>query len=167
MKGIAGYTPARGGHYCPSPQTLSANAYTGEIIGATPDGRNAGQPMADNVSPMAGTDISGVTATLRSVAKLDHAYATNGTILNMKLHPTAVSGEERIAKFAALVRSFFDLQGFQVQFNIVSADTLRDAQKHPENHKNLVVKVAGYCAMFTNLDPQLQDQIISRTEHVF
>ncbi len=166
LKGIAAYTPARGGYYCPSPQTLSANAYTGEIIGATPDGRTAGQPMADNVSPMAGTDFSGATATLRSVAKLDHAFATNGTILNMKLHPTAVSGEERIAKFAALVRSFFDLQGFQVQFNIVSADTLRDAQLHPEKYKNLVVKVAGYSALFTNLDSQLQDQIIARTEHV-
>ena len=122
--------------------------------------------MADNVSPMAGTDFSGATATLRSVAKLDHALAANGTILNMKLHPTAVSGEERIAKFAALVRSFFDLQGFQVQFNIVSADTLRDAQLHPEKYKNLVVKVAGYSALFTNLDSQLQDQIIARTEHV-
>jgi len=166
LKGMAEYTPARGGYYCPSPQTLSANAYTGEIIGATPDGRNAGQPSADNVSPVAGSDVHGATAALRSVAKLDHAYATNGTILNMKLHPTAVSGEERIAKFASLIKSFFDLQGFQVQFNIVSADTLREAQVHPDKHKNLVVKVAGYSALFTNLDPHLQNQIIARTEHV-
>jgi len=166
LKGMAKFTPARGGYYCPSPQTLSANAYTGEIIGATPDGRNAGAPSADNVSPAAGSDVNGATATLRSVAKLDHAYATNGTILNMKLHPTAVSGEERIAKFAALTKSFFDLQGFQVQYNIVSADTLKEAQENPEKYKNLVVKVAGYSALFTNLDPHLQNQIIARTEHV-
>jgi formate C-acetyltransferase len=163
---ITSYTPVRGGHYCPSPQTLSANAYSGEVITATPDGRRAGDPTADNVSPSAGTDVNGATAVMKSVAKLDHARATNGTILNMKLHPTAVHGPERLAKFAALVRSFFDLQGFQVQFNIVSADTLKKAKKTPVRYRNLVVKVAGYSALFVTLDEQLQDQIISRTEHV-
>ena len=162
---ITSYTPVRGGHYCPSPQTLSANAYSGEVIGATPDGRKAGSATADNISPDAGTDIHGATATFKSVAKLDHARATNGTILNMKLHPTAVSGDERLAKFAALIRSFFNLQGFQVQFNIVSADTLRKAKKNPERYKTLVVKVAGYSALFVTLDEQLQKQIITRTEH--
>ena len=166
LKGIASYTPARGGYYCPSPQTLSANAYTGQDIGATPDGRLKGQPTADNVSPAAGSDMNGATAVLKSVAKLDHALATDGTILNMKLHPTAVSGEARLGKFAAMIRAYFDLLGFQVQFNIVSADTLRDAQKHPEKYKNLVVKVAGYSALFTTLDEHLQNQIIARTEHV-
>ncbi|RKL61606.1 glycyl radical protein [Thermoanaerobacteraceae bacterium SP2] len=166
LKGIAKYTPVRGGHYCPSPQTLSANAYTGEIVGATPDGRSAGEPMADNVSPSAGSDINGVTATLSSVAKLDHAYATNGTILNVKLHPTAVSGDERKNKFAALIKGYFDLKGFQVQFNIVSTETLKDAQKNPQKYRNLIVKVAGYSALFTKLDTQLQNQIIARTEHV-
>jgi len=163
---ITSYTPVRGGHYCPSPQTLSANAYSGEVISATPDGRKAGDPTADNISPAAGTDVKGATAVMKSVAKLDHARATNGTILNMKLHPTAVHGPERLAKFVALVRSFFDLQGFQVQFNIVSAETLRKAKKTPERYRNLVVKVAGYSALFVTLDEQLQDQIISRTEHV-
>jgi formate C-acetyltransferase len=110
--------------------------------------------------------LHGATATLRSVAKLDHAYATHGTILNMKFHPTAVSGDARLAKFAALIRSFFDLQGFQVQFNIVSAETLRAAQKTPEKYRNLVVKVAGYSALFTSLDEHLQNQIIARTEYV-
>ena len=99
------------------------------------------------------------------MAKLDHIRATNGTIYNMKLHPTAVSGRERIEKFTALIRAFFELQGFQVQFNVVSADTLKDAQVHPEEYKGLVVKVAGYSALFTNLDPHLQNQIIARTEH--
>jgi formate C-acetyltransferase len=163
---ITSYIPVRGGHYCPSPQTLSANAYSGEIITATPDGRQAGDPTADNVSPSAGTDKNGATAVMKSVAKLDHARATNGTILNMKLHPTAVNGTERLAKFAALIRSFFDLQGFQVQFNIVSADTLKKAKRTPVRYRNLVVKVAGYSALFVTLDEQLQDQIISRTEHV-
>jgi formate C-acetyltransferase len=160
------YTPANGGYYCPSPQTLSSNAYSGEEVGATPDGRSAGSTTADNVSPEAGTDIHGATAALRSVAKLDHQLATNGTILNMKLHPTAVKGQVRIEKFASLVRGYFELGGFQVQFNIVSAETLRSAQKNPDDFKGLVVKVAGYSALFINLDPCLQNQIIARTEHV-
>ena len=166
LKSFSRFTPVRGGYFCPSPQTLSANAYIGESIGATPDGRQAGQPTADNTSPAAGDDLHGATATLRSVAKLDHAYATHGTILNMKFHPTAVSGEARLAKFAALVRGFFDLQGYQVQFNIVSAETLRSAQKAPEKYRSLVVKVAGYSALFTSLDEHLQNQIIARTEYV-
>ena len=164
-EGIAVYTPLRGGHYCATPQTLSANAYTGEVVGATPDGRLAADPTADNVSPMAGTDLHGATATMKSVARLDHEKATNGTILNVKLHPTAVVGGDRIQKFAALVRGFFDLKGMQVQFNVVDADVLRDAQANPENYRSLIVKVAGYSALFTNLDARLQDQIIQRTEH--
>ncbi len=164
-EGIAAYTPLRGGHYCPTPQTLSANAYTGEVVGATPDGRLAASPTADNASPMAGTDLNGATATMKSVARLDHEKATNGTILNVKLHPTAVKGGDRVQKFAALVRGFFDLKGMQVQFNVVDADVLRDAQANPEKHRSLIVKVAGYSALFTNLDARLQDQIIQRTEH--
>jgi len=165
-KEIASYTPPNGGFYCPSPQTLSSNAYSGEEVMATPDGRYAGSATADNVSPEAGTDLNGATATLRSVAKLDHKYATNGTILNLKLHPTAVKGDTRIDKFASLVRGYFELGGFQVQFNIVSAETLRAAQKNPDKYKGLLVKVAGYSALFVNLDPKLQNQIIERTEHV-
>lgn len=165
IKELCSYTPSRGGSYCPSPQTLSANAYSGEDIGATPDGRLSGSTTADNVSPDAGTDLSGATAALKSVAKLDHILATNGTILNMKLHPTAVSGTARLDNFASLVRAFFELQGFQVQFNIVSVDVLKAAQKSPQEYKGLVVKVAGYSALFINLDPHLQNQIISRTEH--
>jgi formate C-acetyltransferase len=125
-----------------------------------------GSTTADNISPEAGMDMHGVTAALRSVAKLDHQLATNGTILNVKLHPTATSGRARIEKFASLVRAYFELGGFQVQFNIVSVDTLHDAQKKPDEYKSLVVKVAGYSALFVNLDTALQDQIIERTEHV-
>ena len=137
----------------------------GDVVGATPGGRLAASPTADNASPMAGTDLNGATATMKSVARLDHEKATNGTILNVKLHPTAVKGGDRVQKFAALVRGFFDLKGMQVQFNVVDAEVLRDAQVNPEKHRSLIVKVAGYSALFTNLDARLQDQIIQRTEH--
>jgi len=163
---LTAYKPANGGYYCPSPQTLSSNAYSGEEIWATPDGRFMGATTADNISPEAGMDMKGATAALRSVAKLDHQLATNGTILNVKLHPTAAKGRARIEKFASLVRGYFELGGFQVQFNIVSAGTLREAQDKPDEYKSLVVKVAGYSALFVNLDSALQDQIIARTEHV-
>ena len=149
----------------PAPKSLTANVPKGLVTGATPDGRRAGEPLSDNNSPAAGTDVSGATAAVKSVAKLDHCQQTNGTILNMKLHPTALEGLERLRKFSARIRTFFQLKGFQVQFNIVSADMLRDAQLHPENYRNLVVKVAGYSALFSSLDKKLQDQLIARTSH--
>jgi len=102
---------------------------------------------------------------LKSVAKLDHVLASNGTILNLKFHPSALRGEEQVRKFVALLRSFVDLKGMQVQFNILSADLLREAQAHPEQYRNLVVKVAGYSALFSTLDKELQDQLIARTTH--
>nr|MDA8216143.1 glycyl radical protein [Dehalococcoidales bacterium] len=112
-----------------------------------------------------GSDANGPTAVLKSVAKLDHALATTGTILNLKFHPSALEGEDRLRKFASLIRSFVDLKGFQVQFNVISADVLREAQSHPERYRNLVVKVAGYSAFFATLDRKLQDQLIERTTH--
>jgi formate C-acetyltransferase len=99
------------------------------------------------------------------VAKFDHALMSNGTILNIKLHPSALAGGKGLHKFTAMIRTFFDLKGFQVQFNVISEETLRDAQAHPENHPSLVVKVAGYSALFSTLDRKLQDQIIDRTVH--
>jgi formate C-acetyltransferase len=159
-----GLTNARG-VYGPSTQSLTSNIPEGLTTGATPDGRKAGEPLSDNNSPTAGTDVHGPTATALSVAKLDHCQQTNGTILNMLMHPTALEGKDRLRKFSALIRTFFQLKGSQVQFNIVSADMLVDAQLHPENYKNLVVKVAGYSALFSSLDKKLQDQIIQRTSH--
>ena len=157
-------TNARG-LYGPSTQSLTSNVPEGLTTGATPDGRKAGEPLSDNNSPTAGTDVNGPTATAKSVSKLDHSQQTNGTILNMLMHPTALEGADRLRKFSALIRTFFQLKGSQVQFNIVSADMLKDAQLHPENYKNLVVKVAGYSALFSSLDKKLQDQIIQRTSH--
>ena len=102
---------------------------------------------------------------LKSVAKLDHELASNGTILNLKLHPSALENNEGIHKFSALIRSFFDIKGMQVQFNIISVEDLLNAQEHPEEYQTLVVKVAGYSAQFNSLDRRLQNQIIARTTH--
>ena len=109
----------------------------------------------------------GPTAAANSVAKLDHAIASNGTLYNQKFHPSALSGVAGIAKFTAYIRAFFDQKGMHMQFNLVSRETLLDAQAHPENYKNLVVRVAGYSALFTTLSKSLQDDIINRTELAF
>ncbi len=167
------YKPWRGGVFGLSLQGLTANVPEGEVTGATPDGRLAGEPLADNASPHPGTDKKGVTATLKSFAKIDHTLFINGNILNVKFHPSALVDQfgsidyERARRFSQLLKTFLvDLKGFQVQFNIVSADVLRMAQKEPGKYPNLVVKVAGYSAYFVMLDKKLQDQIIARTEHI-
>ena len=162
---ITQYTPPRGGYYGPSIQSVSGNVPQGQRVGATPDGRWAGAPLADNASPSPGSDRRGPTAVLKSAAKLDSVLASNGTILNLKFHPSALSGEAQLRKFVALIRTFVDLKGMQVQFNVLSADVLREAQQRPESYRNLVVKVAGYSALFCMLDKDLQDQIIARTTH--
>ena len=159
------YRPLRGGCFGLSTQSLSSNVPAGAQVGATPDGRRAGEPLADNNSPAPGSDLRGPTAALKSVAKFDHALLSNGTILNLKFHPSAFQGEERLRKFVAMLRTYFDLKGFQVQFNIISPEVLREAQRQPDKYRNLVVKVAGYSALFSSLDRKLQDQIIERTTH--
>ncbi len=159
-------TTWRGGSYLPTFEGTAGNVAEGLVTGATPDGRKRGEALADNISPMAGTDVQGVTTMLRSIGKLDHSKARHGNILNVKFHPTALRGEG-VKKLADLIRTYLvDLKGWQIQFNILSADTLRDAQEHPEKYRDLVVKVAGYCAQFIHLDKKLQDQIILRTENV-
>jgi formate C-acetyltransferase len=124
-------------------------------------------PVADGVSPTAGRDVHGPTATANSVARLDHGIASNGTLLNQKFHPTALSGEQGMHSFIALIRSYFDQKGSHVQFNVVDRATLLDAQVHPEKYQSLVVRVAGYSALFTTLSRSLQDDIIRRTEQGF
>ncbi len=165
VEGLKAYRPLRGGVFGPTLQTLSSNVPEGELIGATPDGRRAGEPTADNASPSAGTDISGVTASVKSVAKLEHERYPNGTLFNLRVHPSVFEGNEGMGKFTALIRTFFDLGGLQLQFTLVSAETLREAQENPERYPNLVVKVAGYSALFNMLDRRFQDQLIARTEH--
>jgi formate C-acetyltransferase len=162
---LKAFKPFRGGSFGPTLQTLTSNIPEGELIGATPDGRHAGDPTGDNASPAAGTDIAGVTATIKSVAKLEHEQHPNGTLFNLRVHPSVFDSPEGTVKFAALIRTFFELGGMQMQLTIVSADTLREAKIHPEQYANLVVKVAGYSALFNMLDSTFQDQIIERTEH--
>ena len=163
-KPVEQYTNPRGGKYHAGLYPVSANVPLGLQTGATPDGRLAGAPIADGVSPVAGSDVSGPTAAANSVAKLDHGIASNGTLFNMKFHPSALKGASGMEGFIALIRAFFDQKGMHMQFNVVSRETLRDAQLHPENYKNLVVRVAGYSALFTTLSRSLQDDIINRTE---
>ncbi len=156
----------RNGMYQAGLYPVSANVPLGAQTGATPDGRLAYTPVADGVSPSAGKDTHGPTSSANSVSKLDHGIASNGTLFNMKFHPSALEGRSGLESFVALVRAYFDQKGSHMQFNVVSRETLRDAQAHPENYKSLVVRVAGYSALFTTLSKSLQDDIINRTEQV-
>ena len=146
---------------------VSANVPLGAETGATPDGRLAWTPIADGVGPASGRDVHGPTATANSVSKLDHGIASNGTLFNQKFHPSALSGKDGLEKFVALIRAFFDQKGMHMQFNVVSREVLLDAQAHPENYRQLVVRVAGYSALFTTLSRSLQNDIINRTEQGF
>jgi len=161
------YKNVRGGKFQAGLYPVSANVPLGAQTGATPDGRLAGTPIADGVSPCAGRDVQGPTAAANSVAKLDHYIASNGTLFNQKFHPSALEGEEGIRKFITLVQVYFEKKGSHVQFNVVSRETLLDAQKHPEQYADLVVRVAGYSALFTTLSRALQDDIIQRTEQKY
>lgn len=161
------YTNPRGGTFQPGLYPVSANVSCGMETKASADGRYAGEPLADGVSPTSGRDQSGPTAALNSVAKLDHHIASNGTLLNQKFHPSALQGEEGLRNLSALVRGYFEQKGMHVQFNVVSREKLMDAQKNPDKYKNLVVRVAGYSAHFVSLDKSIQEDIIARTEQVF
>lgn len=163
-KPLENYKNPRGGLYQAGLYPVSANVPLGAQTGATPDGRLAHMPIADGVSPSSGKDTHGPTAAANSVARLDHFIASNGTLFNQKFHPSALNGVKGLENFVALIRSYFDQKGSHMQFNVVSRETLLDAQKHPENYKNLVVRVAGYSAMFTSLSRSLQEDIIARTE---
>ena len=163
-KPLETYKNPRGGMFQAGMYPVSANVPLGAQTGATPDGRLAGKPVADGVSPSAGKDVHGPTAAANSVARLDHYIASNGTLFNQKFHPSALSGRQGLENFVALIRSYFDQKGSHMQFNVVSRETLLDAQKYPEKYKHLVVRVAGYSAFFTTLSRSLQDDIINRTE---
>lgn len=164
---LQNYKNPRGGQFQAGLYPVSANVPLGGQTGATPDGRYAHTPVADGVSPSAGKDVNGPTAAANSVARLDHFIVSNGTLFNQKFHPSALAGREGLEKFTALIRSYFDQKGMHMQFNVVDRDTLLDAQKNPEKYKHLVVRVAGYSALFTTLSRSLQDDIIWRTEQGF
>ena len=166
-KPLQEYKNPRGGMFQAGLYPVSANVPLGAQTGATPDGRLAHMPVADGVSPSAGKDVKGPTAAANSVARLDHGIASNGTLFNQKFHPTALSGEKGLDNFVALIRSYFDQKGSHMQFNVVDRETLLDAQAHPDQYRHLVVRVAGYSALFTTLSKSLQDDIIRRTEQGF
>ena len=166
-KPLEKYKNPRGGMFQAGLYPVSANVPLGGQTGATPDGRLAHMPVADGVSPSAGKDVNGPTAAANSVSRLDHFIASNGTLFNQKFHPSALSGREGLEKFVGLIQSYFDQKGSHMQFNVVSRETLLDAQEHPEQYKHLVVRVAGYSALFTTLSKSLQDDIIRRTEQGF
>lgn len=161
---VDGWPNGRGGTYGVDMLPTTSHIYFGSVTGATPDGRPAGAPLSEGISPSQGMDRLGPTAVIRSMAKMDHAR-TSGTLLNMKLSPGLVDGEDGIAKMAGLIRTYFRLGGHHVQFNVVSAETLREAQFHPDEHRDLIVRVAGYSDYFCNLSRSLQDEIVARTEH--
>ncbi|MFA7468283.1 MAG: glycine radical domain-containing protein [Desulfotomaculaceae bacterium] len=142
----------------------TCHVYFGAVTGATPDGRKAGQPLSEGISPVQGADRRGPTAVISSAAKMDH-LRTGGTLLNQKFTPQVLEGEDGIDKLAHLVRSYFKLDGHHIQFNVVSAATLRAAQAEPEKYRDLIVRVAGYSDYFCDLGRALQDEIIGRTEH--
>lgn len=158
-------------HHNPSGTRYAANMipttthiWFGDLSGATPDGRRAGTPLSEGISPVQGMDRCGPTAVVQSMARLDHARCL-GTLLNLRFHPSALTGEEGIRKFAGLVRTYFKLGGHHMQFNVLSTEQLRTAQENPEENQDLIVRVAGYSDYFVRLSKDLQDEIISRTEH--
>jgi formate C-acetyltransferase len=149
----------------PSTASISANVPFGLVTGATPDGRNAWKPLADVTSPFRGTDTSGPTAAVISVSKLDNTLLSGGQILNIKITPHLLRSEKGLSSLVDLVRGYFDLGGMEIQFNVISREILLEAQKKPEEYKDLIVRVAGYSAYFVVQDPLVQEDIIARTEH--
>jgi len=161
---IDGRPNTKGGEYRVNLLPTTAHIYFGSVTGATPDGRKASDPLSDGISPSHGADIQGPTAVIKSVAKIDHSR-TGGTLLNQKFMPDSLVDQEGRRKLADLVKTYFKLGGHHIQFNIIKAETLRDAQIHPEKHRDLIVRVAGYSDYFVNIGRELQDEIIARTTH--
>ena len=162
---IEGYRDSRGARFCFDIESQSYNIKQGKCVGATPEGRKSGASLADNVSPCMGRDITGPTATVLSVAKIDQFYTTDGTLFNLRFDPRSIGGEKGKNVLGGVVKTYFDNYGEHIQINVVSNETLKKAQEEPENYKNLLVRVAGYLAYFTELDKSVQDNIISRTLH--
>ena len=161
---IDGRPTARGGAYRLEMLPTTSHVYFGSVTGAMPDGRKAGLPLSEGISPVQGADRNGPTAVVKSAAKMDH-IKTGGTLLNMKFTPSLLASEEGMASVAGLVRSYFKLDGHHMQFNVVGAATLREAQEDPASHRDLIVRVAGYSDYFCDLSTELQNEIIARTEH--
>lgn len=165
-KEVEQYRNPRGGQFTPGSYTVSAHVPLGAVVGATPDGRYAGEQLADGgLSPMLGQDGQGPTAVLKSVSKLDNYLLSNGTLLNVKFTPSTLEGQQGLNKLADFLGAFTKLKLQHVQFNVVNAETLKEAQARPQDFAGLVVRVAGYSAFFVELSKEIQDDIIRRTAH--
>lgn len=163
---VNGRKNMKGGVYRIDMLPTTCHVYFGSVMGASPNGRLAGKPLSEGISPEQGADRQGPTAVIKSAAKMDH-LRTGGTLLNQKFTPTVVEGEAGLENMAALVRTYFNLDGHHIQFNVVDRKTLLDAQQRPEEYRDLIVRVAGYSDYFNNLNKDLQDEIIARTEQSF
>ncbi len=161
---VNGRPTVKGGHFRINLLPTTSHVYFGSVMGASVDGRKAQKPLSEGISPFQGADRKGPSAVIRSAAKIDH-LKTGGTLLNQKFNPSLLEDEKGMNAMVQLIRTYFRLDGHHIQFNVVTADTLRDAQKHPENHKDLIVRVAGYSDYFNDLSEELQNEIIRRTEH--
>ena len=161
---VEGRPNTKGGQYHINLLPTTCHVYFGSVCGATPDGRREGAPLSEGISPVQGADRCGPTAALKSAAKMDHVL-TGGTLLNQKFTPSLLEGETGLARLTDLIRAYFRLDGHHIQFNVVDAATLRAAQAHPEEHRDLIVRVAGYSDYFCDLSTALQDEIIARSEH--
>lgn len=164
FENIDGRANTKGGTYRIEMLPTTCHVYFGSVTGATADGRHAGKPLSEGISPVQGADRKGPTAVIKSAAKMDHVR-TGGTLLNMKFSPSLVANEEGIERFSDLVRSYFKMDGHHMQFNVVEAETLRRARENPSEHRDLIVRVAGYSDYFCDLSAELQLEIIERTEH--
>ena len=160
---LSGHKSPRGADYRVNMLPTTCHVYFGKVTGATPDGRNAWKVLSEGISPVQGADTNGPTAVIRSAAKIDH-IKTGGTLLNQKFTPSLLSTEEGCNNLVHLIRAYFRMDGHHIQFNVVDADTLREAQKHPEDYRDLIVRVAGYSDYFNDLGEDLQNESICRTE---
>jgi pyruvate formate-lyase/glycerol dehydratase family glycyl radical enzyme len=160
---VDGRPNTKGGHFRVNLLPTTCHVYFGSVIGAMPDGREEYQPLSEGISPVQGADRNGPTAVLKSASKIDH-LRTGGTLLNQKFTPQLLASEDGINKLMYLIRSYFKMDGHPIQFNVVTAQTLRNAQKHPEMYQDLIVRVAGYSDYFVDLGVDLQNEIIKRTE---
>jgi formate C-acetyltransferase len=161
---VTGRRNTRGGYYAIDMLPTTCHVYFGSVMGATPDGRFAGKPVSEGISPVQGADRTGPTGVLKSAAKMDH-LKTGGTLLNQKFTPALLKDEAGLTHLTQLVRTYFKLDGHHIQFNVVDAKTLRAAQEHPDQYRDLIVRVAGYSDYFCDLSQALQEEIIARTEH--
>ncbi|MHA1255420.1 MAG: glycine radical domain-containing protein, partial [Promethearchaeota archaeon] len=159
------HKPRRGGRFNPGSYTMGIHVLEGLITMASADGRKSFQPLSNSLSPANQTEKNGITAALNSISKLDYSLATNGVAVNVRFHPSNLQDEENIEKFYYLIKGYFENGGMQIQPTVVSTETLRDAQKYPENYADLIVKVGGYSANFTDLGIPIQNDIIDRLEN--